>query len=58
MNEKLYNELFEIIIELNDGMEIGIEENDYSDYLNDQTYNVLKELWENVSDWIYSMITN
>ena len=46
MNEKIYNELFEIIIELNEGMEIGIEENEYSDYLNEQTYNVLKELYE------------
>ena len=46
MNEKLYNELFEIIIELNEGMEIGIEENDYSDYLNDQTHYLMEELYE------------
>ena len=46
MNEKIYNELFEIIIELNEGMEIGIEENEYSDYINEQTYNVLKVLYE------------
>ena len=45
-NGKLYNEVFEIILELNEGMEIGIEENEYSDYLNEQTYNVLKELYE------------
>ena len=45
MNEKLYNEIFEIIIELNEGMEERIEENDYSDFLNDRTYDVIKEIY-------------
>tara|TARA_R100000988_G_scaffold74743_2_gene39350 strand:+ start:148 stop:393 length:246 start_codon:yes stop_codon:yes gene_type:complete len=45
MNEKLYNEIFEIIIELYDGMEERIEENDYSDFLNDRTYDVIKEIY-------------
>jgi len=42
MNEKLYNEIFEIIIELYEGMETNIEENNYSDFLNDRTYEVHK----------------
>ena len=44
-NGKLYNEVFEIILELNEGMEIGIEENEYSDYLNEQTFNVINEMY-------------
>ena len=39
LTEKLYSELFEIILELYEGMEVGIEENDYSDYINEITYN-------------------
>ena len=35
---KKYDELFEIIVELYEGLEVGIEENDYSDFLNDRTY--------------------
>ena len=35
---KKYDELFEIIVELYEGLEIGIEENDYSDFLNDRTH--------------------
>ena len=37
MNKK-YNELFEILVKLYEGLEVGIEENDYSDFLNDRTY--------------------
>ena len=44
-NGKLYNEVFEIILELNEEMEIGIEENEYSDYLNEQTFNVIEEMY-------------
>ena len=40
LTEKLYNELFEIILELYEGMEVEIEENDYSDYINEITYNI------------------
>ena len=47
MNEKLYNEIFEIIIELYDGIEEKIEENDYSDFLNDRTYDVHKLITTN-----------
>ena len=35
---KKYDELFEIIVKLYEGLEVGIEENDYSDFLNDRTY--------------------
>jgi len=42
LTEKLYNELFEIILELYEGMEVEIEENDYSDYINEITYNIYK----------------
>jgi hypothetical protein len=35
---KKYNELFEIIVELYEGLEVGVEENDYSDFLNDRTH--------------------
>jgi len=35
---KKYDELFEIIVELYEGLEVGIEENDYSDFLNDRTH--------------------
>ena len=44
-NGKLYNEIFEIVLVLNEGMEIGIEENEYSDYVNEQTFNVIKEMY-------------
>jgi len=37
-NELKYNELFEIIVELYEGLEMDVEENDYSDFLNDRTY--------------------
>ena len=42
LTEKLYNELFEIILELHEEMEVEIEENDYSDYINEITYNIYK----------------
>ena len=35
---KKYNEIFEIILELHEGMEVGVEENNYSDYINEITY--------------------
>ena len=47
MNEKLYNEIFEIIIELYEGMDTNIEENNYSDFLNDRTYEVHKLITTN-----------
>jgi len=43
MNEK-YNELFEILVELYEGLEVSIEENDYSDFLNDRTYDEMMNL--------------
>jgi hypothetical protein len=39
-----YNELFEVLVELYEGLEIGIEENDYSDFLNDRTYDEMKKI--------------
>ena len=52
MNKK-YNELFEILVELYEGLEVGIEENDYSDFLNDRTYdevyNTYKERFESMN---------
>ena len=52
MNEK-YNELFEILVELYEGLEVGVEENDYSDFLNDRTYdevyNTHKERFEEMN---------
>ena len=40
MNERLYNELFEIIIELYDGMGID-DDDDFNDFLNDSTYDLV-----------------
>ena len=45
MNEKLYNELFEIIIELYDGMGIP-NDDDFNDFLNDRTSDITSELYE------------
>ena len=44
-NEKLYNELFEIIIELYDGMGIP-NDDDFNDFLNDRTSDIMSELYE------------
>ena len=44
MNEKLYNEIFEIIIELYDGLGID-NDDDFNDFLNDRTYDVIKEIY-------------
>ncbi len=41
MNEKLYNEIFEIIIELYEGLVID-NDDDFNDFLNDRTYDVHK----------------
>ena len=43
MSEK-YNELFEILVELYEGLEVDIEENDYSDFLNDRTYDEVRKI--------------
>ena len=60
-NGKLYNEIFEIVLVLNEGMEIGIEENEYSDYVNEQTFNVIKEMYNEMEillKTIYKLPTN
>ena len=41
MNEKLYKEIFEIIIELYEGLGID-KDDDFNDFLNDRTYDVNK----------------
>jgi len=60
MNEILYDELFEIIIELYDGMGIP-NDDDFNDFLNDRTSDLMSELYEDLQSLlktIYRMSTD